>query len=82
VEKQAHYAMYKDSLEVEEEVLLVAYEAKNLFAQEEDWFLDSGCSNHMIGNKKWFTKIHEQGLCKTVKLGNDTIVAIAAKGDI
>jgi len=51
VEKQAHYAMYEDSSEVEEEVLLVPYEATNLSAKQEDWFLGSGCSNHMTGNK-------------------------------
>jgi len=82
VEKQTHYATYEESSGVEDEVLLVAYEATNQSVQQEDWFLDSGCSNHMTGNKRWFTKIHEQGLCKTVKLGNDTTMAVAAKGDI
>jgi len=31
VEKQAHYAMYENSSEIEEEILLVAYEATNVF---------------------------------------------------
>ena len=79
MEKQAHYAMCEDSSEVEDELLLVAYKETNLSAQQENWFLDSGCSNHMTGNKQWFTKIHEQGLCKTVKLGNDTTMTVAVK---
>nr|KYP40105.1 Retrovirus-related Pol polyprotein from transposon TNT 1-94 [Cajanus cajan] len=83
VEKQVHYSMYEESSRVEDEVLLVAYEETNhQSVQQEDWFLDSGCSNHMTGNKRWFTKIHKQGLCKTVKLGNDTTMAVEAKGDI
>jgi len=52
VEKNMHYAMYEDSSGVEDEVLLVAYEATNQSVQQEDWFLDSGCSNHMTGNKR------------------------------
>nr|KYP67630.1 Retrovirus-related Pol polyprotein from transposon TNT 1-94 [Cajanus cajan] len=75
--------MYEESSGVEVEVLLVAYEETNhQSVQQKDWFLDSGCSNHMTGNKRWFTKIHEQGLCNTVKLGNDTTMTVEAKGDI
>ena len=58
MEKQAHYAMCEDSSEVEDELLLVAYKETNLSAQQENLFLDSGCSNHMTGNKQWFTKIN------------------------
>jgi len=36
----------------------------------------------MTGNKLWFTKIDEEGLHKTVKLGNDTTLEVAAKGSI
>jgi len=36
----------------------------------------------MTGNKLWFTEIHEDGLHRTVKLGNDTTLEVAAKGNI
>jgi hypothetical protein len=49
-EKKANYAELE-----EEELLLMAYEELRQPSQEEGWFLDSGCSNHMTGNKKWFS---------------------------
>ncbi|KAJ1410442.1 gag-polypeptide of LTR copia-type [Sesbania bispinosa] len=68
-------------LEEEEEVVLVAYEELHQTVQEEAWFLDSGCSNHMTGNKEWFSEM-EEGFCRTVKLGNGTTMAVVAKGSI
>jgi len=82
VQKQVHYATFGEAAEDEEEILLVAYEEVIQSGQVEDWFLDFGCSNHMTGNKLWLTKIHEEGLNKTVKLGNDTTLKVAAKGSI
>ncbi|KZV14234.1 hypothetical protein F511_44122 [Dorcoceras hygrometricum] len=49
--------------------------------KEEVWFLDSGCSNHMTGNKGWFSTL-EEGLCQTVKLGNDMTMNVVAKGSV
>lgn len=49
--------------------------------KEEVWFLDSGCSNHMTGNKKWFSDL-EEVVNRTVKLGNDMRMAVVAKGSI
>ena len=51
--------MHEEASKVEDEILLVVYEETNQFVQQEDWFLDSGCSNHMTDNKQWFTKIHK-----------------------
>ena len=82
ITKQAHYTTFEEVPEGEDEILLVAYEEDTHPIQMENWFLDSGCSNHMTGNKLWFTKIHEEGLHKTVKLGNDTTLEVAAKGNI
>lgn len=35
----------------------------------------------MTGNKKWFSEM-EEGFCRIVKLGNDTIMNVVAKGSI
>ncbi|KAI5423177.1 hypothetical protein KIW84_046241 [Lathyrus oleraceus] len=76
-EKKTNYA----ELEEEEELLLMAYEEMCQPTQEEAWFLGSSCSNHVTGNKKWFSKI-EEGFCRIVKLGNDTTMNVVAKGSI
>jgi len=62
--------------------MLVAYEEVTQFGPVKDWFLDSGCNNHMTSNKLWFTKIYEEGLNKIVKLDNDTTLKVTAKGSI
>lgn len=59
----------------------MAYEELHQIVQEEAWFLDSGYSNHMIGNKEWFSEM-EEGFWRTVKLRNDTTMAVVAKGSI
>lgn len=35
-------------------MLLMAYKEMNQSRKEIELFLDSGCRNHMCGNKEWF----------------------------
>ncbi|KAJ9547479.1 hypothetical protein OSB04_020022 [Centaurea solstitialis] len=65
----------------EEELLLMAHVESRQTDEEDVWFLDSGCSNHMTGNKKWFSSLVEDH-SQSVKLGNDTRMAVVAKGSI
>ena len=44
----------------------------------EEWFLDSRCSNHMSGNKDWFSELDEN-FRHAVKLGNDTRIVVKGK---
>jgi len=76
-EKKAYYA----ELEEEDELLLMSYTELHQTKKEEVWFLDSGCSNHMTGNKKWFSDL-EEVVNRPVKLGNDMKMAVVAKGSI
>jgi len=42
----------------EDELLLMAHvDVKHRI--ETEWFLDSGCSNHMSGNKEWFSELDD-----------------------
>lgn len=45
--KRAYYA----ELDEEEELLLMAVVEENEAKRNDAWFLDSGCSNHMCGDK-------------------------------
>ncbi|PKA46730.1 Retrovirus-related Pol polyprotein from transposon TNT 1-94 [Apostasia shenzhenica] len=49
--------------------------------EERVWFLDSGCSNHMTGNKSLFCNIDES-IKLEVRLGDDKKVCIQGKGTI
>ena len=67
-------------MEEEEDLLLMSHMDLHQTRQEEVWFLDSGCSNHMTGNKGWFSNL--EGICQTVKLGNDMTMDVVAKGNV
>jgi len=56
----------------------LSYVEKKHGEKEEVWFLDSGCSNHMSGNKEWFSNFDE-GFRHTVKLGKDNKMNVMGK---
>lgn len=49
--KEANYA----EMDEQEEMLLMAYVEMNGAMREHLWFLDSGCSNHMCGDRSLFS---------------------------
>ena len=63
----------------EEDVLLMAFTEDN--QKEEAWYLDSGCSNHMCGDKMWFSTLDES-FHHSVKLGNNSQLKVLGKGDV
>ncbi|XP_073049596.1 uncharacterized protein [Primulina eburnea] len=65
--KEVHYAEVGE----EDEMLLMAYEELIETRNQDAWFLDSGCSNHMCGNRGIFSDINEE-FRHSVKLGNNT----------
>ncbi|XP_034227536.1 uncharacterized protein LOC117636917 [Prunus dulcis] len=63
-----------------EEVLLMAYiEEKKL--KSDVGYLDSGCSNHMSGNKSLFFDLNED-FTEHVKLGDNSSISVMDKGNI
>ncbi|GAU45313.1 hypothetical protein TSUD_300420 [Trifolium subterraneum] len=75
-EESAHYAELK-----EEEMLLMAYSEGGDKGKEETWYLDSGCSNHMVGTKNWLFDF-DDSFKESVKLGNDSKMAVEGKGNV
>ncbi|TXG53855.1 hypothetical protein EZV62_019111 [Acer yangbiense] len=68
--------------EASEEMLLMAYvEDVKEVNKEELWFLDSGCSNHMCGKKELFS-VFDGGFRESVKLGNNSNMAVMGKGNV
>ncbi|KAM1036953.1 hypothetical protein FF1_031868 [Malus domestica] len=63
------------------EMLLMAYVDIEEVDREELWFLDSGCNNHMCGKKEMFTNLDEN-FRKSVKLGNNSSLAMLGKGNV
>ena len=54
--KEANYA----KLDEEEEMLLMSYVELYKGRREDVWFLDSGCSNHMSGDRTMFNELDEK----------------------
>lgn len=46
------------------------------------WYLDTGCSNHMIRDKKVFSHELDESFCNTVKFGNNLVVSVMGKGRV
>jgi len=59
----------------------MAYVKEKNAKREDVWFLDSGCSNHISGNKDWFMDMDEQ-FRHSVKLGNGARMMVMGKGNI
>lgn len=49
--------------------------------QENMWYLDNGASNHMTGDRRYFTKINDS-ITGKVKFGDDSRIDIKGKGSI
>ena len=64
----------EDKEEQEDELLLMTFvDCKE--GKKDEWFLDSGCGNHMSSNKEWFSELDEN-FRHNVRLGNDTHIAV------
>lgn len=68
-------------LSEKEELLLMAFVEEVGSQRECMWFLDSGCSNHMTGDKSWFTNLDEKSM-HTVRLGNNSKMRVQGQGSV
>ena len=59
----------------------MAYVEDTKVNREELWYLDSGCSNHMCGKKECFSDL-DASFRESVKLGNNSSMAVYGKGNI
>ena len=61
--------------------LMAKYEKSNEPRNSDKWFVDSGCSNHMMFNKSTFSS-YTPALTSSVELGNSNTVKVAWIGNI
>lgn len=66
-DEKANYAEFDEH----EQLLLMAHTEEGDSLKKKAWFLDSGCSNHMCGNKEWFFDLNEDFRI-SVKLGDNS----------
>jgi transposase InsO family protein len=67
--------------ETKEEMLLMALVDHEEINTEHTWYLDSGCSNHMCGDKTLFSEL-DNSFTESVKLGNNSKLGVQGKGRI
>lgn len=58
--------------------MLMAYTNTLRGDQDDVWFIDSGCSNHMCGDSSLFCDL-EKGFNKVVRLGNYASMNVVGK---
>lgn len=75
-EENANFAKFEDG-----ELLLMAQSCLNTNAKDEVWFLDSSCSNHMIGTKEWLFDFDSE-FRESVKLGDDSRMLVMGRGNL
>ncbi|KAI9194330.1 hypothetical protein LWI28_005134 [Acer negundo] len=62
-------------------MLLMSYVELNQSRREDVWFLYSGYSNHICGNKQWFSDLDKE-FQQSVKLRNNSKIDVLGKGNI
>ncbi|CAM8898880.1 unnamed protein product [Rhodiola kirilowii] len=72
-----NYVEFDDS----EEMVLMADSKEKQTTKDQVWFLDSGCSNHMSGDKRCFCSLDET-YRHSVKLENNSRMAVMGKGNV
>lgn len=76
-EKKANFVEFDES----EELLLMSYVEMHGGNHNNLWFLDSGCSNHMCGDRSLFCDLDES-FTHIVKLGNNMRMNVVGKGNV
>jgi hypothetical protein len=74
-------ANFVEEFNENEEMLMMAQHKKVTNTSDQVWFLDSGCSNHMIGTKEWLFDF-DDSFREIVKLGDNSTMYVLGKGNV
>ncbi|XP_050902116.1 uncharacterized protein LOC127110689 [Lathyrus oleraceus] len=75
-ENDANFAEFDESGE-----LVLMDQRENIKSNSQKWFLDSGCSNHMVGTEEWLFNFDER-FHESVKLGDDSKMQVMGRGNL
>ncbi|XP_051147527.1 uncharacterized protein LOC127262758 [Andrographis paniculata] len=68
-------------VDVEEELVLMAYADDHETKTSDAWFLDTGCSNHMCSDRSVFSSFVDD-IIHSLRCGNNTTMQVAGKGNV
>jgi hypothetical protein len=74
-------ANFVEEFNENEEMLMMAQHKKVTNTSDQVWFLDSGCSNHLIGTKEWLFDF-DDSFREIVKLGDNSTMSVLGKGNV
>ncbi|KAG7563872.1 Integrase catalytic core [Arabidopsis suecica] len=77
--ERAHMSLEDE--DIEDHMLFSATEDAPITTKEDVWLVDSGCTNHMTKEERYFTRL-DKSIQVPIKVGNGEIVMTAGKGDI
>ncbi|XP_019455195.1 PREDICTED: uncharacterized protein LOC109356326 [Lupinus angustifolius] len=73
-------ASFGENTSDEDALMMITNKAENQ-PTSNNWYLDTGCSNHMTGHKEWFTSLDNSVKTK-VKFADDSSINVEGIGEI
>ncbi|KAK2417383.1 putative mitochondrial protein [Trifolium repens] len=77
-DNEAHHARQNDS---DSDGLLLMVTTNTADDHSKLWYLDTGCSNHMIGHREWLLEFDDK-FKSTVKFADNSTVSVEGKGKV
>ena len=71
-----------EDVDVEDNTLLLMMTTNTEAGNDDSWYLDSGCSNHMTGHKEWLVNFDMKKRSKVKFVDNRVIEAKGTTGDV
>ena len=70
-----------ENVDVEDNTLLLIMTTNTEAENDDTWYLDSGCSNHMTGHKEWLVNFDMKKRSK-IKLADNIVIEAEGTGDV
>nr|KYP61818.1 Retrovirus-related Pol polyprotein from transposon TNT 1-94 [Cajanus cajan]KYP63036.1 Retrovirus-related Pol polyprotein from transposon TNT 1-94 [Cajanus cajan] len=78
---QAHMAKEDNEANLEEQPLMLMMITNPESYNNEEWYIDSGCSNHMTGHRDWFVNFDPKKK-STVKFADNRATQVEGSGNV